>query len=179
VANIRTQRRTGLVLRGGRDRRDTLWTPIPVNQTALTGTNATFVAQASTATDALRPYTIVRTRLYVGAHSDQSIAAESWLFAVGMCIVSDQAAAIGITAIPTPVTDLASDAWYLHQFMSGAYGFSSAIGNEEIGLYRLNIDSRAMRKVEDGFDNALVVESSSGFEGVIIDTAGRQLLKLH
>jgi len=41
------------------------------------------------------------------------------------------------------------------------------------------IDSRAMRKVEDGEDIATVEESLSGFRGCIMGKGGRLLVKLH
>jgi len=41
------------------------------------------------------------------------------------------------------------------------------------------VDSKAMRKVEDGFDNIATIERGGTSSGVEVTTAGRQLLKLH
>jgi len=37
--------------------------------------------------------------------SDQFVATEGYEIAIGMAVVSDQALAIGVTAVPTPFTD--------------------------------------------------------------------------
>ena len=41
----------------------------------------------------------------------------------------------------------------------------------------MQLDSKAMRKVETGSDIALVVEADTAFDGVIIGVAGRMLVK--
>jgi len=180
MANFRTPRRTGLVLRGGKQVRETLWVPIAPTSTTITGGGSSLVYTASAAEDALRPYTVTRTRLYMSIVSDQVAATEPQMAAVGFCVVSDQASAIGITAVPTPVTDLESDAWYLHQFIANAFTLLSSVGFQEGSNQFINIDSKAMRKVEDGFDNIGVIEAPLTLsQGVVVTLAGRQLLKLH
>ncbi len=166
------------MLRDGRQRRETIWAPITFASNTIGGTTAVLAYTATAAEDALRPYTVVRTHLYLGAHSDQQAASEVWNFAIGACIVSDQASAIGVTAVPTPVTDLDSDAWYMHRWLTGGFEFSSAVGAQELLESRIFVDSKAMRKVEDGFDNVVTIEAAGG-QGVVISTGGRQLLKLH
>ena len=164
----------------GAQRRETLWAPIPIVSTNITGGGATLVAVASASEDALRPYTIVRTHLHVTIISDQVAATEVQIVAVGLAVVTDQASAIGITAIPTPVTDLESDAWYLHQWLQNTYLFADATGFQDGGVVQMDYDSKAMRRVEDGFDNVLVVEAPSVLsDGFLVKTMGRQLLKLH
>jgi hypothetical protein len=145
----------------------------------LTSTGTALLYTASAAEDALRPYTVIRTHLYLNIASDQVVASESGLMAVGFAVVSDQASAIGITAVPTPITDLDSDAWYLHQFLSTQFTLLSAVGFTGGTNKEINVDSKAMRRVEDGFDNIVTVEVSAGSDGIAIETAGRQLLKLH
>ena len=97
-----------------------------------------------------------------------------------MCVVSDQAEAIGITAIPTPITDIESDLWYLHQFFLGDFLFLTSAGfNSPTGVEK-SIDSKAMRKVNDGQDVVLVGQSDivSG-DGTTVMVAGRLLIKEH
>ena len=172
-------RKSGFVRREGRMRRETLWVPIPPVSTNITGSGTSLIYTASAAEQALRPYTIVRTHLFLEFESDQLAATEDWWAAIGFAVVSDQASAIGVTAVPTPITDLGSDAWYLHQFGKGAILFGDLTGFQASTGKQVQVDSKAMRKVEDGFDNIVTIESFTGFSGVAVATAGRQLLKLH
>jgi len=158
-------------------RRETLWIDEPFSDTGLSVIGGTILSSLSAAGLALRPFTIVRSHLEVYMRSDQIAASEHQAGAIGTCIVSDQASAIGVTAVPTPVTDIASDLWMLHQVMfaevsRGASGFAS-IGRG------WTIDSKAMRKVEEGEDFLTVAEFSAVGSGFNLLVAGRYLLKLH
>ena len=95
--------------------------------------------------------------------------------ALGLAVVSDEAVAVGVTAVPTPVTEIASDLWYAHQVY-----FADAVSLTDltVGGGRYRIDSKAMRKVEDGQDIAIVAENAAAF-GQIISFAGRFLIKTH
>jgi len=173
-------RKSGFVRRHGRMVRETLWAPIPPEINVMSGVGfSALLYTASAAEDALRPYTIIRTHLHVSIVSDQLIASEEQFLAIGACIVADQASAIGVTAVPTPVTDLESDAWYLHQFVQNTFTLLDSTGYQDGGNRVIQIDSKAMRKVEDGFDNIITMEGAVGSEGAFVSTAGRQLLKLH
>ena len=160
--------------------RETLWVPIDPLISVLAAANAVgLVYTASAAEDALRPYTIIRTHLYLSIISDQTLAIEDQIMAIGFCVVSDQASAIGVTAVPTPITDLGSDAWYLHQFAQNQFVIGDSTGFQDGGNRVQEVDSKAMRKVEDGFDNIVTIEASGASEGILVSTMGRQLLKLH
>ncbi len=177
MARISTGRKSGFILRGGVMRRETKW--VGIAPTALSALSAGSTAALFTglgATElALRPFTIVRTRIDFWAASDQRTATEAWQVAIGMAVVSDQALAIGITAIPTPITDLGSDLWFVHGILSGQIGLSSAVGlvTNDVSM---QIDSKAMRKINDDQDFALVLETAA-FNGVDVLTAGRMLIK--
>ena len=164
----------------GAPRRETLWAPIAPTRTAINGGGSALIASASASEDALRPYTVIRTHLYCSIVSDQVIASEDQMVAVGLAIVSDQASAIGITAVPTPITDLESDAWYLHQWLVNGVTFLDATSLQSNVNKSATWDSKAMRRVEDGFDNILVIEAPATIsDGMDVILAGRQLLKLH
>ena len=160
-------------------RRETLWTPLAPVTTNISASQTNLVYTASAAENALRPYTVVRTHLFLAITTDQLSVGEMQQMAIGFAVVSDQASAIGITAVPTPITDLASDAWYLHQFLVSEFLLATAVGFQQVDTQQINVDSKAMRKVEDGFDNIVTVETTSSSDGLLIFTAGRQLLKLH
>ncbi len=151
---------------------------VPV-QSALSAASTAVIQLSLSAEElALRPFTVVRTRGVLFVRSDQQAATETYQAAVGDCVVSEQALAIGVTAVPTPMTDRGSDLWYLFEEVAGIFTFGSAVGFIEGGRTKY-FDSRAMRKVEDGQDLIRVVETSSLSSGVFAYTAGRLLIKLH
>ncbi len=104
-----------------------------------------------------------------------NIALETQIGAVGFAVVTDQAVAVGVTALPTPITDLASDMFFLHQFLLARTVFATAIGFEAPGGTVIQVDNKAMRKVND--DQDLVITTEGLSDGFIIDIAGRFLVK--
>jgi len=156
-------------------RRLTRWTgliPLDVTQSAA-GSTLVFVLSAVGL--ALRPFTIVRTHLELGLRSDQAAAIETQIAGFGMAVVSEQASAAGVASVPTPVTELESDLWFLHTLM---YADAGTLTDGTIGGQFKSIDSKAMRKVEDGQDVVGVLERSAA-DGLIMTVGFRMLLKLH
>jgi len=162
-------------------RRLTQWLELQPIVAALADGASTLLFSLTTAEKALRPFTIVRTRLLVSLISDQQASSERQAAAVGMAVVSDQAEAIGITAIPTPITDMASDLWLVHQLLYNEFTFADSTGFSENGQAQYAVDSKAMRKVQDGEDVVVVAESSAAAAtgGANIVVGGRVLVKLH
>ncbi len=157
-------------------RRQTSWVAIaPVETTADAASR--LISTLNAAALAKRPFTIIRTHLTIHVVSDQQIATEGQLVGVGMAVVSDQATAIGITAIPTPITDLGSDLFYLHQLVMTQFVFGSAIGFDADSGRQIDVDSKAMRKVNDDQDIVLVADFGVVGEGSALTTAGRFLIK--
>jgi uncharacterized protein (DUF2147 family) len=93
-------------------------------------------------------------------------------------VVSDQAVAIGITALPTPVTDSQSGLFFQYNWIFSDYTLSSAVGIASVSK-SLDIDSRAMRKVEEGQDVVEVMESGTITSGLTLRGFTRLLVKLH
>ncbi len=160
-------------------RRETLW--------GATGATIVTIAAASTSVLAatlgasalaLRPFTVVRVRGWWHVQGDQLAGTEAWGASMGQCVVSEQASAVGITAVPTPETERASDLWSVFETTYGVFSVSSAIGLLETGIAR-EFDSRAMRKVEDGEDFITVFETPSIVASGQIRFADRFLIKLH
>ena len=110
--------------------------------------------------------TIRRTRGRFGFHSDQGAGLEELSGAFGAVIVTDAAAAIGITAIPGPVTDASDDNWFLWESFMG--NLSNNVGGNiaSTNVPMVAFDSKAMRKVETGFQVAFVVENASATTGL-------------
>jgi len=121
----------------------------------------------------------VRTQLECLIVSDQEAASEVQVVAIGGAIVSDQAVAIGVTAVPTPVTDIGSDLFFFYQMMMSSIVVGATPGSTtEDKTY--SIDSRGMRKVDGDQDLIVVAEISSAIgSGATLFSAGRVLLKLH
>ena len=180
MANVNTRRKSGFIFRSGVRRRETQWLSLdPVSNTLAAGSTAVVSNVMSAAELALRPFTVVRTRGIFNLQSDQAGVSEFYHAGFGAAVVSDQAVAIGITAVPTPMTDRVSDLWFLFTEMMGTVQVSSAIGFQHpVGL-GLEFDSKAMRKVEEGAQIIFTKETSSISLGVIAASAGRVLIKLH
>ena len=176
MANIRTARRSGLVLRGGRQRRESLWFSIEPGLSTQAASGGLITNTSNAALLALRPFTVVRTRMSFFIRSDQAAAAEVQTGAFGMAVVSDQAIAIGVTAVPTPITDIGSDLWFFHQFLLCNESSLTDVAKPGCAIYA---DSKAMRRVDDDSDIATVLEMSTITQGITVNSMGRVLIKLH
>ena len=96
--------------------------------------------------------TIVRTRGLLSFSLGLATAAQDgFLGAFGLCIVNENAGGIGVTAVPTPITDLGWDGWFYHTFFdirSGVVSSSSNPGPKD--QHQIQVDSKAMRKIDLG-----------------------------
>jgi len=160
------------VVTRGSTRKSTWFHITPAAFTQAAG-GATLCYTLNAAALAMRPFTIVRTHLELGLRSDQEAAIETQVLGVGIAVVSDQAVGVGVTAVPTPVTEAGSSLWFLHQFM---FGDAVNLTDRAIGGQYRSVDSKAMRKVDLGQDIAIVIERNSG-DGLIATIGGRLLIK--
>ncbi len=116
MANVNISRKSGFIRRHGVMRRETMWFGGTIVLTTMAaGNNPVLVTTLSAAALALRPFTVVRARGMLYILSDQVTATEQQTAIYGEAVVSDQAVAIGITAVPTPVNDSDSDLWFVYQ----------------------------------------------------------------
>ncbi len=178
MARITTNRKSGFIVRDGSRRRETVWFNFGFTQDA-TAASATAVLASSlnAAALALRPFTVVRTRMIWQVESDQSAATELFIGNLGIAVVSDQASAVGVTAVPTPATDRGSDLWFVIEQWIGLFNL---IGSDVTADVQFRpIDSKAMRKVDVGQDLVKVVEAGIGGSGCLHRSMGRMLVKLH
>ena len=182
MSNIRTSNKSGFIVRNGVRRRETIWFGgTTFNQAIATTTTAVLVQALNAIALALRPFTVVRTRGVIHVVSDQTAATEAYGASYGTAVVSDQAVAVGVTGVPTPTTDSFSDLFYVYEMMIGRFLFGTGVGFIEGGQTRI-IDSKAMRKVEDGQDIATMVEGPGAglaSTGSRISGFTRILVKLH
>jgi len=179
VADRVVHRRGGRLARGG-PKRETTWIGISASRTAFVAGGGTLIASLNAGALSLRPFTIVRTHLFLGIQSDQTAATENQLAAFGMAVVSDQATAAGVASIPTPDTNVDSEFWFVHQYLGAAFVVASAIGESPDALQWMRVDSKAMRKVDRDEDIVVVGEFATGLsDGFSLTVAGRMLVKLH
>ncbi len=159
--------------------RTKIWIGAGVGSTSVAGSAKVLVSSLSAGALLLRPFTILRTRMVVQWESDQLTATETPQGDYGQIVVTDNAAAIGVTAVPDPSsTDGDPDAdWYVHQSLMTTFSFASTIGIN-VFQHQYIIDSKAMRKVGANEDDIAVVSETGGVGAVII-TRGRSLIQLH
>jgi len=100
---------------------------------------------------------------------------------VGICIVSENAFGVGVTAVPSPLTDISWDGWLYHRLHSNIFGRSTTeLGVSPMEAQRVEIDSRAMRKVKGSDFTIGVVElgAETGAATVVFSAQTRLLDKL-
>jgi len=168
-------------IRPGRaQRRQTLWLESTEFSTTLASAgSASLVSTLNAAALALRPFTVVRSRGFMFVESDQSAASEYFSVAYGQTVVTEQASAAGIISVPTPALESASD-WHVYARSQGLFVLGDATGFVEVGAERsVQIDSKAMRKVDVGEDLVIVLENAVTSSGSIIRSFVRVLIKLH
>jgi len=159
-------------------RRESLWFFFDGTFVNLTAVGGTITHSLNAAALALRPFTIIRSRFELSFDTDQTAAAENQIGAWAMAVVSDQASAVGVAAVPTPVTDAGSDLFFAYQPMVNAVQFATQVGFQNTSR-RYTVDSKAMRKVEDGQDVIIVAEFDASGAGFNLGIAGRVLIKTH
>ena len=153
-------------------KRMSLWLEFSLGENTQASAGSTLVASLNAAALALRPFTIVRTHIELMLQFDQAATPENQRAAFGCTVVTDQAVAVGITAVPTPGTDLASD-WFAHQIM---FGNGITLTDRVAPPQLFTIDSKAMRKVDVGADLVFVLENTSSM-GLVLHSGGRVLIK--
>ena len=96
--------------------------------------------------------------------------------AFGIGIVSAEALAAGIGSIPLPFTDADWGGWMVLQPWAFRLDVTTDVGRL-LSSFQIEVDSKAMRKVEPNSAAVIVAESLTGAVSVCDTT--RLLLKLH
>ena len=138
---------------------------------------ALLIAFPASSIDAIAPATIVRTRMQLMVGSDQAAATEEQVGAFGIGFVNVVAGALGITALPGPITDGSWPGWFVWKSFVQELIFSSAIGiNPNFGM-TFDIDSKAMRKFSGDQSLVFVAENTHATHGIRVGFNGRMLVK--
>ncbi len=153
-----------------------IWITAGVAEQALASGAVTLLTSLNAAALALRPFTVLRTRLEIMWRSDQSAASETPTGAIGFIIVKESASTIGVTAVPTPLTEGDAD-FFVYQGVTTSILSLSSIGVLERGN-RYVIDSKAMRKVGVQ-DDIISVGETRSTGGAQYNVEGRMLIQLH
>jgi len=137
--------------RGASSRRKPGWSLGPHNVAAqsITSSGATLITVGASAL--LDGLTIVRLRgeLVVWLEVATSIGDGFGRSAFGICAVSENAAGVGISAIPAPIADISWGGWLAYQSIGSITGLS-VTESENTGpltMFRFQMDSKAMRKL--------------------------------
>ena len=103
--------------------------------------------------------TVLRTVGRLAIKSDQTAADEEQIGAFGMIIVNDLAVAAGAASVPGPITDRDDDGWFVYVPIVQSLDFASGVGIEAQMSTGYPFDSKAKRRVQEGFQIAMVVEN--------------------
>jgi len=162
------RRRRFSTARGPRIRAQTSWTRIGT-ATAVPVAAATKVVLASL-TPTVPGVTVRRIRGFIHITSDQSGATEEQIGAVGVIKVTDNALAVGAGSIPGPITDEDDEGWMLFEPFAQISDMTHQ-GTVARGSLppRLEVDSKAMRKVPDGYNLVVMIENAHATEGLDVN----------
>ena len=165
-----------IITRTSRPKTKKVWVGVNLGSQALTASTGSVLGSLNAAALALRPFTILRTRLELYYVTDQQAASETGFGVHAGIVVNDKAAAVGVTAVPLPVTNNDDD-FFSYQPVSFRLIFTTGVGHNQVG-WRYTVDSKAMRKVLPAQDVVFVFEQTAAV-GATIVTMGRFLVQLH
>jgi len=144
------------------------WALGPKGNTA-TISSATAVVFGTAAQAVVDGLTILRIRGELLIYLVTTDAADSGFqeIAFGMGIVSENAAGIGVTALPAPIGDIGWDGWMYYQTFAllsvdavSASSVSHSGSNPMTSALRIPIDGKAMRKIKNTDTLVAVLETS-------------------
>ncbi len=159
--------------------RTKIWVGAGLVPLAMPASTKTLQGTYSAGILSLRPFTILRTRFDIFYSTDQGAATETPLGTYAEIIVTETAAALGVTAVPNPssVDGDPDQDWYVYQGMNDDLFFATSAGFEKRGHHYI-VDSKAMRKVGPSDDLAVVTDQQNAV-GATLHVLGRQLIQLH
>jgi len=124
--------------------------------------------------------TVVRLRGNLQAYLTATAAAnDGFHCAVGIGIVTNEAFAIGPTALPGPLSEADWDGWFYHRIFDLHQGAENAVNTALLDAVQFEVDSKAMRKWDGGAETmvAMVEVSEIGTSVMTIYFDTRVLIK--
>ena len=117
--------------------------------------------------------TVLRTVGQIYVITDQTAASEQQTGAFGLCMATDQALAVGITALPDPISQVADDVWFVYVPITQTNRMASIAG-QIVGM-KYDFDSKAKRVIHTGVGIAVVVANAHATEAFNILVGFRML----
>ncbi len=118
--------------------------------------------------------THIRTVGLLTIRSDQVAADESQNGAIGMIVVSDTAAAAGVTSLPSPMSNIDSDGWLLHVPYLQHLNAGDDTGLVPNFSTQYHFDTKAKRIIQDGYAIAMIIQNDSA-TGIVFSLIMRTL----
>ncbi len=119
--------------------------------------------------------TVLRTVGSLMVSSDQLAGNEAQIGALGIILVTDVALAVGAASLPGPITNSSDDGWLLYVPFTQRFGFLTAAGFSPDFGKSISFDSKAKRRVHDGYSLAIVIENGSSAHGIEVAIVLRML----
>ena len=121
------------------------------------GPSGTFSGGVIFATEVFtQDVTILRTRGQISVAAEDIAAGDLYMVAYGIGIAEETA--LDAFAVPVPITDADWDGWMLHQTIY-VRGEPSGVGESAASDVSIEIDSKAMRKIQSG--NGIFISAQS------------------
>jgi len=171
--------RRGSFAVGGKRRQTEWFASANISAETALAANTFLFSQSFTAAElAKRPFTITRTVGSLWVRPDVVSPTEFPFGAMGFIVVSEKAVATGVTAIPDPITQEASDEWFVYtQWLTSVFAATAASISTQPYMEH-KFDSRAQRKVQDGEDVAVVISNANAAHGCAVILKFRMLIKV-
>ena len=96
--------------------------------------------------------------------------------AFGIMIVDGEAFDAGVASIPTPMAEAGDERWFVHRYWAVDCRFDTS---PQAQVMRVDIDSKAMRKVTSSDVLVAVLENNAAVDAVAFWWQFRVLFKLH
>jgi len=142
----------GFPSRGSTSRRRTGWEEGPFTDARLALSAAGATGWSIGQTSLVDGLTIARIRGSFAFFLDTATSDNDGFLslAVGIGIVTTPAFLVGITAMPSPLTEIEWEGWMYHKLVSGVYRADQVdeLGNAGSSEVRVDIDTKAMRKLD-------------------------------
>ena len=154
----------------GAGRRKVSWSKGPLGTVSgiVTGSSNLFPTAAQATLDDL---TVIRCRgeliLYLTVAG--GAASEGFRWAFGMCNVTENAAGVGVTAIPDPIADAGWDGWFVFAQGNLTTRLAALEDGSLLEMQRVEIDSKAMRKTHLTDTIVAVLGTSEAGDGSSMD----------
>ena len=164
----------------GKTARLTEWGAFEVSFRFVNVGTATNVGAQAVGVVANERLTLIRLRGHGYIHMDSGAALDSMKVALGLIIVPTEARSAGVTALPTPLTDMEAP-WIWHElFTLGPSVSATDDGGDLSRNVQFTIDNKSMRKFRTDEELTFVMESEIVSGSPTCDGAAiaRQLFKL-